>query len=117
MKHFIFAAVVLTALCLFTSSTNSQQTYTVTNSSGMVITGVSLSPRGADTWGSNVNTTGSIMSDQSFQFVHTTDKSNCLYDIRYSSEDGTFYYVRDVDLCNTTTVSLTRPDNLRDDMR
>jgi hypothetical protein len=110
MKNLIFAASVLFALCLFTTASNAQvNTYSVTNSSGMIITGVSISPNDANTWGTNLNTTGNVAIDRSFEFTQPLDKANCIYDVRYQAEDGTYYYVQDVDLCAGTTITLTNP--------
>lgn len=110
MNKFIFAASVLIALCLFTAASNAQiTTYSVTNSSGMVVTGVSISPNDANTWGLNLNTTGSVAVDKSFEFTQPVDKTNCIYDIRYQGEDGKYYYVQDVDLCKSTTITLPNP--------
>jgi hypothetical protein len=111
MRKFIFPAAVLIALCLFNITANSQvQTYTVTNSSGMVITGVSISPNDANTYGLNLNTTGNILMDKSFDFSQAVDKNNCLYDIRYTGADGNYYYLQDVNLCTSTAITLPVPD-------
>jgi hypothetical protein len=122
LKKIIFPAIVLAALCLFNAGITAQtQTYTVTNSSGMVITGLSLSPNDLNTWGENMNTTGgSIAADKSFQFTRPVDRSNCIYDVRYQVEDGTYYYVQNVDLCTSTNVMLSKTDSkeyMRDDMK
>lgn len=110
MKRLIFAATTLLALCLFTEVSNSQiTTYSVTNSSGMIVTGVSLSPNDANNWGLNLNTAGNIDVDKSFEFTQTTDKAFCIYDIRYQAEDGKYYYIQDVDLCNSKTITLPNP--------
>lgn len=115
MNKFIFAASVLIALCLFTTASNAQvTTYSVTNSSGMVVTGVSLSPNDANTWGLSLNTTGNVAVDKSFEFTQPVDKTSCIYDIRYTGEDGKYYYVQDVDLCNSKTIILANP--VKDDM-
>ena len=110
MKKQIIAAFALLALCLFTNFSNAQSTtYSVTNSSGLVITGVSISPNDANTWGSNLNTTGNIAVDKSFEFTQPLDRANCVYDVRYQAEDGTYYYVQDVNLCTSTAITLTNP--------
>jgi hypothetical protein len=114
MNKFIFAASVLFALCLFTASSNAQMTtYSVTNSSGMIVTGVSLSPNDANTWGLNLNTTGNIAVDKSFEFTQSVDSKNCIYDIRYMGEDGKYYYVQNVDLCNSKTIILPAPADMK----
>jgi hypothetical protein len=112
MKKLIFPAVVLIALCFFNTAANAQltQTYVVTNNSGMVVTGVSLSPNDANNWGLNLNASGNILMDKTFEFKQAVDKNNCVYDIRYTGEDGKYYYVQDVNLCTTTNIVLTKPD-------
>ena len=114
MKKHILAAFALLALCIFTNISSAQiTTYSFTNSSGMVITGVSISPNDANTWGLNLNTTGNVAVDKSFEFTQPVDKTNCIYDIRYQGEDGKYYYVQDVDLCKSTTITL--PNAAQDD--
>jgi hypothetical protein len=112
MKNLNFAALLLTyGLCLFTSDSTAQtQTYTVTNNTGQVITSVNLSPAKANDWGSSLNTTGSVANSSAFNFTHTVDKSNCLYDIRYTSESGETYYINGIDLCSYTSISLAKSD-------
>ncbi len=115
MKRLIFMASALIALCLFTTLSNAQiTTYSVINSSGMVVTGVSISPNDANTWGLNLNTTGNVAVDKSFEFTQTVDKTSCIYDVRYQGEDGKYYYVQDIDLCNSKTILLPNP--VKDDM-
>ncbi|NOS86074.1 MAG: hypothetical protein HOP31_13105 [Ignavibacteria bacterium] len=113
MNKFIFGAAALFVLCLFTVSSNAQiTTYSVTNSSGMVVTGVSLSPNDANTWGLSLNAAGSVAVDKSFEFTQPVDKTSCIYDIRYTGEDGKYYYVQDVDLCNSKTIILPAPADM-----
>lgn len=111
MNKLILSAAVIFSLCLFSSSVLSQttQTYTVLNSSGMTITGVSLSPNDANTWGLDLNTTGNVMMDKSFEFTQPLDRTNCVYDVRYMDESGRYYYVQDVDLCSSTSITLPNP--------
>lgn len=117
MNKFIFPAIMLAALLTVSSATMAQsQTYTITNGSNMVVTGFSISPNDANKWSDNLNTTGNITSNGSFQFTQPVDRSNCLYDIRYMTEDGTYYYIQDVDMCTSTTLSLTAADS-KDEQR
>ncbi len=110
MKQLIFTAVAFLTLCIFNSSVYTQASlYKVTNSSGMVVTGVRISPNDANTWGFNLNVTGNVAVNKSFEFTQKVDSANCIYDIRYRSEDGKYYYIQDVDLCNTKTIILPNP--------
>lgn len=113
MKQLIFAAVAFLTLCIFSSSANSQtNVYKVTNSSGMIVTGVRISPNDAHTWGFNLNITGNVGVNQSFEFTQKVDSANCIYDIRYRGEDDKYYYVQDVDLCNSKTIILPIPSDI-----
>jgi hypothetical protein len=109
MKKLIFPSAVIAMLCLINYSAFAQtQTYTVTNSTGMTIKSVNISPNDANKWGFDLNTTGNVPDNYSFQFTQTVDRNNCLYDVRYMTEDGTYYYVQDVDLCNSTTFTIPK---------
>lgn len=113
MNKFIFGVSVLFALFLFTTASNAQiTTYSVTNNSGMIVTGVNLSPNDANTWGLNLNIAGNIAADKSFEFTQPVDKTSCIYDVRYMGEDGKYYYVQDVDLCNSKTIILPAPADM-----
>lgn len=115
MKKLIFPAALIIALCLFTANSNAQlQTYTITNSTGSVVSSVTITPTGSEMWGTDLNTAGSVSSNQSFQFERMVDKTSCTYDIRYMLEDGSYYYVRNVDLCTSSNITLPAPDTKKD---
>jgi hypothetical protein len=115
MKKLIFPAAMLAVLCLFAANTNAQlQTYTIINSSGAVVTSVTITPTGSEMWGTDLNTAGSVSSDQSFTFERLVDKASCTYDVRYMLEDGSYYYVRNLDLCTSYNITLPAPDVKRD---
>ena len=113
MKQLIFTAVAFLTLCIFNSASYSQaQVYKVTNNSGMILTGVRVSPNDANNWGFNLNISGNVGINQSFEFTQKIDTANCIYDIRYRGEDDKYYYVQDVDLCNSKTIILPSPADL-----
>ncbi|MBN8586427.1 MAG: hypothetical protein J0M37_15155 [Ignavibacteria bacterium] len=113
MKQMIFAAASLLTLCIFSSSSYSQNlVYKVTNNSGMILKGVRVSPNDANNWGFNLNISGKVGINQSFEFTQKVDSTNCIYDIRYRGEDDKYYYMQDVDLCNSKTIILLPPTEL-----
>ncbi len=113
MKQLIFTAVALLTLCIFSSSSNSQvERYKVTNNSGMIVTGVRISPNDANTWGFNLNVMGNVAVNKSFEFTLKVDKANCIYDIRYRGEDGKYYFIQDFDMCNSKTIILPVPSDM-----
>lgn len=112
MKQLVFIAAVLT-FCIYSSySITIADVYKVTNKSGMVVTGVRISPHDANTWGFNLNVTGNVPANSSFEFTQKVDNANCIYDIRYKCEDGKYYYIQDVDLCNSKNIILPIPEDL-----
>jgi len=113
MKQLIFSAVALVTLCIFSSSSYSQnQVYKITNNSGMILTGVRISPYDANAWGFNLNISGNVGINQSFEFTQKVDSSNCIYDIRFRGEDDKYHYLKSVDLCASKTIILPSPADL-----
>jgi hypothetical protein len=115
MKNLIYTVLTLSAVCLFSISAKAQvQTYTVVNNTDMVISSVSISPDNQNKWGTGLNMTGNIPVGKSFEFTQSFDNSNCVHDIRFIGSDGMtgdYYYIQDVNLCSTTTISLVKTDN------
>lgn len=113
MKLLIFTAVAILTFCINSSySISPAEKYKVTNKSGMVVTGVRISPNDANNWGFNLNVTGNVPAGMSFDFTQKVDNANCIYDIRYKCEDGKYYYIQDVDLCSSKTIILPSPTEL-----
>ena len=114
MKQLIRSASALLLLLIFSSSAHSQsEVYKVTNKTGMILTGVRISPNDANSWGFNLNIMGNVGVNNSFEFTQKVDSASCIYDIRYRGEDDKYYYVQDVDLCNSKTIILPSPEELK----
>lgn len=112
MKKLIFTIFVFSALFICNTGLNAQvQTYTVINNTDMVISGVSLAPSGTNQWGESLAMSGNIAVGKSFEFSQSFDSKNCNHDIRFMGSDGMngkYYYMQNLNLCTTTTISLTK---------
>jgi len=104
----IFAAVL--GLFIFSQSVNAQnQNFSITNNTGMILVDVFISPSAADNWGSDVIPKDMILDGETFDFTFTgVDPEHCSWDIMFTADDGVQYYMRGVDLCSITTITLSK---------
>lgn len=106
---FIFAAVLM--LFVFGSSLKAQsnQDFSMTNHTGMILVDVFISPSSADNWGPDVIPKDMILDGETFNFTFTgVDPQHCSWDILFTADDGNKYYMRGVDLCSITSITLSK---------
>jgi hypothetical protein len=53
-----------------------------------------------------LNTMDKVANNGSFDFGTKVDAARCLHDIKFTAEDGTEYFVKDVDLCKVKEILL-----------
>lgn len=104
----IFAAVL--GLFIFSQSANAQnQNFSMTNNTGMILVDVFISPSASDNWGSDVIPKDMILDGETFDFTFTgVDPEHCSWDILFTADDGNKYYMRGVDLCSITSITLSK---------
>lgn len=109
MKKSLLFAFLLGVLFLFNSGVQAQsQDFSMTNNTGMTLVDVFISPSDAETWGSDVIPTDMILDGETFNFTFTdVSPEKCMWDIMFTAEDGVKYYMRDVNLCELTTITLS----------
>lgn len=109
MKKTLLSLFVLGVLFLFNSTTQAQsQDFSMTNNTGMVLIDVFISPSDSETWGPDVIPKDMIADGETFNFTFTdVSPEKCMWDIMFTAEDGVKYYMRDVNLCEITTITLT----------
>ena len=79
----------------------------MTNNTGMILIDVFISPNDANDWGSDLIPKDLILDGETFNFTFTgVDPNKCVWDIMFTAENGTKYYMQDVDLCSTTAITL-----------
>lgn len=110
LKKITFLTFVLAVLFLLNTDSQAQsQDFSMTNNTGMTLIDVYLSPTSSDNWGSDVIPGDLILDGETFNFTFTGfDKDNCLWDIKFTADDGNSYTMTGVDLCAITTITLTK---------
>lgn len=110
MKKALFIFIVLMGLALFSQSANAQnQNFSITNNTGMILIDVFISPSASDNWGSDVIPKDMILDGETFDFTFTgVDPDHCSWDILFTADDGVKYYMRGVDLCSITSITLSK---------
>jgi hypothetical protein len=83
--------------------------FSMTNNTGMTLIDVFISPSASDNWGSDVIPTDMILDGETFNFTFSdVTADQCIWDIMFTGEDGIAYYMRGVDLCTITTITLSK---------
>jgi hypothetical protein len=109
MKKSLLYLFLLGALFVFNSSVQAQsQDFSMTNNTGMTLIDVFISPSDSESWGSDVIPGDLILDGETFNFTFTdVSPEKCMWDIMFTAEDGVKYYMRHVNLCELTTITLT----------
>lgn len=111
MKTLQASALLISFFFIFSVTVLSQstQTCTLVNKSGMVITSVSYSPAGKNIWSDNISTVEKLKNTESFKYgFNNIDPKNCTYDLKFKCDDGNDYVMKNVTLCSTETISLVK---------
>lgn len=115
MKQFVFITALLISFCMISAALQAQTNVTITNQSGVTVTGVYLAPAGSAAWSPRLNTKDKIANNESFNVSQTIDKTKCNYDVKFSGEDGRDYFINNVSLCSNPGISLIMPVNSGND--
>src|SRR5512146_411828 len=107
MKN-ILAVLVLSFALLSTAYSQNKHEYTITNKSGVTVTGIYASVAGKNSWGSNLITKGKIKNGGAYKIEVPVDASNCTWDIKYHDSKGKDYVMKNVNLCNSTALNLEK---------
>lgn len=110
MKSLILAFAVVLCFCAFNKSANAQsQNFSMTNNTGMILVDVFISPDDQNDWGSDIIPKDMILDGETFDFTFTgVDPEKCIWDIMFTADDGNKYYMQNVDLCNTVSITLSK---------
>jgi len=111
---FIFAALLL---LLYISSSYSQvsKTFKVFNKTGITVTSLRVSSNDIYNWSLPLNTAEKVMNNQNFSFTMKVDTARCIYDFKFTIEDGTDYIIEDVKLCEKPEFDLLIPEKKEQD--
>ncbi|HEX2786894.1 MAG TPA: hypothetical protein VHP32_03245 [Ignavibacteria bacterium] len=110
MKKSLLYLFLLGALFILNSSVQAQnQNFSMTNNTGMTLIDVFISPSDSDSWGPDVIPKDMILDGETFDFTFTdVSAEQCMWDIMFTADDGVKYYMKGVNLCEITTITLTK---------
>lgn len=110
MKRTLLVLSAVVCLFILGQNVNAQsQNFSMTNNTGMILVDVFISPSASDNWGSDVIPKDMILDGETFDFTFTgVDPEHCSWDILFTADDGNKYYMRGVDLCSITTITLSK---------
>ena len=113
MKKSIFMAALV--ICLAGSTAFSQNTRAIIfqNDLGFTINGIYMEPTGLKTsvWGPNIYTLDNTWyngNNFSYTMFPNSTTASCTYDVKYTGDNGIDYVVKNVDICSTSPIILTR---------
>lgn len=89
-------------------TTSGAQNFQMVNNTGMVLLDVFISPNDSEDWGSDVIPKDVIQNGETFDFTFTdVSPEKCIWDIKFTGEDGVAYIMQDINLCKTGVITLT----------
>jgi len=83
------------------------QNFTLTNNTGHVVTTLNVSPSNSDQWGPDILGRDVLANGESASITFPRAETACEWDIKATYDDGDTTDARGVNLCTTTTVTLT----------
>ncbi len=101
-----FGAAVLAAT-VATAAYAAQQDFTIVNNTGQVVMTLNVSPTESNEWGPDILGQDVLANGESAEVSFDRDEDRCEWDIRVTYQDGDTGDWRGVNLCETTTVTLT----------
>lgn len=112
MKLNIFLTVLVFSILIIVANASAQQsrTFKVINKSGIAVTSVRLASNDTYEWGLSLTTMDKVLNDKSFDFVQKIDTARCVYDFKFTGEDGKDYIIENVNLCSSKEIILAIPE-------
>ena len=83
------------------------QNFTLVNNSGHTVMTLNVSPNDEDEWGPDILGTDTLAEGASGQISFARGQEQCLWDLRATFDNGETGDWRGVNLCETTTITLT----------
>ena len=107
MRKGIFAGAFLAAAFAATAAWAAPQDFTLVNNSGHTVVTLNVSPTAEDEWGPDILGVEVLANGESAEVSFDPDEDHCRYDIRATYDDGDTGDWRNINLCETTTITLT----------
>ncbi|HYI47316.1 MAG TPA: hypothetical protein VEX35_02525 [Allosphingosinicella sp.] len=97
---FIFSSLASPALA-------APQDFTIVNNSGHTVMTLNVSPTAEDEWGPDILGSEVLANGESAEVTFDRGADHCHYDVRATYDDGDTGDWRNINLCETTTITLT----------
>lgn len=86
-----------------------RQDFSITNNTGLTLIDVYISPNESNDWGEDVIPKDMIADGETFDFTFSdVSAEKCLWDIKFNAEDGVEYFMKGVNLCEISTITLNK---------
>lgn len=105
MIKWIVGALLASAAA--TAAYAAQQDFTIVNNTGQAIMTLNVSPSDEDEWGPDILGVDVLGAGENAEISFDRDEERCSWDIRVTYEDGDTASWGGIDLCETTTVTLS----------
>ena len=105
MFKWIGGAVLASALA--TAAFAAEQDFTIVNDTGQAIMTLNVSPSDENDWGPDILGVDVLGAGESAGISFDRDEERCEWDIRVTYEDGDTASWGGIDLCETTTITLS----------
>ena len=106
MKKLIIALAFLFS-SLASPAFAAPQDFTIVNNSGHTVMTLNVSPTSEDEWGPDILGTDVLANGDSAEVTFDRGTDQCHFDIRATYDDGDTGDWRNINLCETTTITLT----------
>ena len=112
MLQKLFLGFFIFGYLFLVNQTESQvrYTYKATNKTGLALTSVRFAKTETFQWGFELNIADKILNNATFEFQRKVDTTGCLYDFKLIDDSGKEYILEKVDLCGSTDIIITLPE-------
>lgn len=107
LRHLTAAAALVTATFSATLAWAGQQDFTIVNRTGHSVLTLNVSPSDETRWGPDILGVDILANGESAEITFDRDEERCLWDVRVTYDDGDTGDWRQVNLCETTTITLS----------
>ena len=108
MLKTIATTALIGALLLAPAAMAQEQNFTVVNHTGYVVVMLHVSPADQDRWGPDILGAEVLANNETAEVSFAPQDDTCLWDIRVTYDDGAANDLRQVNLCEVSTVELSQ---------
>ncbi len=114
-QGFVISVVVVLFLLISSAYSQVSKTFKFNNKTGVTITSLRVASNDTYDWSLPLNTQEKVMNNQSFNFTMKIDTARCIYDFKFTTDDGTDYILEDITLCAKADIDLVIPEKKEKD--